>query len=67
MGTRRLFSPDFKFEVVRLIKEREVSVVQAAQDQDVHENVCARETHAIAVSLGPGQPIHQRALTGVAA
>lgn len=39
MGTRRQFSRKFKFEAVRLVKERSVSVAQAARDLDVHENV----------------------------
>ena len=39
MGTRRQFSREFKFEAVRLVKERGVSVAQAARDLDVHENV----------------------------
>lgn len=36
---RRKFSREFKVEAVRLVKERGVSVVQAAVDLDVHENV----------------------------
>jgi hypothetical protein len=39
MGTRRLFSREFKLEAVRLVKDRGVSVAQAARDLDVHENV----------------------------
>lgn len=39
MGTRRQFSREFKFEAVRLVKERGVSVAQAARDLEVHENV----------------------------
>ena len=39
MGTRRQFSREFKLEAVRLVKERGVSVAQAARDLDVHENV----------------------------
>jgi transposase len=39
MGTRRKFSREFKFEAVRLVKERGVSVAQAARDLEVHENV----------------------------
>lgn len=38
-GTRRQFSREFKVEAVRLVKERGVSVAQAARDLDVHENV----------------------------
>jgi transposase-like protein len=39
MGTRRQFSREFKLEAVRLVKERGVSVPQAARDLEVHENV----------------------------
>ncbi len=35
---RRRFSREFKLEAVRLIRERGVSVAQAARDLDVHEN-----------------------------
>jgi transposase len=49
MGTRRQFSREFKLEAVRLVKDRGVSVAQAARDLDVHENVLRkwiRETTA---------------------
>jgi transposase len=36
---RRKFSREFKVEAVRMVKGRGVSVAQAAQDLDVHENV----------------------------
>ena len=36
MGTRRQFSREFN-EAVKLVKERGVSVAQAARDLDVHE------------------------------
>ncbi len=39
MGTRRQFSREFKLEPVRLVKDRGVTVAQAARDLDVHENV----------------------------
>jgi len=39
MGTRRQFSREFKLEAVRLVKDRGVSVAQAARDLDIHENV----------------------------
>ena len=38
MGRRR-FGREFKVEAVRLVKDRGVSVAQAARDLDVHENV----------------------------
>jgi transposase len=36
---RRVFSREFKVEAVRLVRDRGVSVAQAARDLDVHENV----------------------------
>ena len=39
MGTRRQFSREFKLEAVRLVKDRGVTLPQAARDLDVHENV----------------------------
>ena len=39
---RRLFSREFKLEAIRLVKEREVSIVQASRDLDVGENVLRR-------------------------
>jgi transposase len=36
---RRKFSREFKLEAVKLVKDRGVSVAQAARDLDVHENV----------------------------
>jgi transposase len=36
---RRSFSREFKVEAVRLVRERGVSVAQAARDLGVHENV----------------------------
>ncbi len=39
---RRQFTREFKLEAVRLIKERGVSVVQAARDLEVGENVLRR-------------------------
>lgn len=32
MGKRRVFSKEFKVEAVRLVRERGVSIVQAAND-----------------------------------
>ena len=36
---RRRFTREFKVEAVKLVRERRVSVAQAARDLDVHENV----------------------------
>jgi transposase len=58
MGTRRQFSREFKLEAVRLVKDRGVSVAQAARDLDVHENVLRkwmRETTADPQHALPGK------------
>ena len=39
MATRRTYTREFKVEAVKLVRERGVSVVQAARDLDVHQNV----------------------------
>jgi transposase len=55
---RRQFSREFKLEAVRLIKDRGVSVVQAARDLDVGENVLRRwikEAAADREQAFPGQ------------
>jgi transposase len=36
---RRKFSREFKIEAVKLVREREVKVAQAARDMDVHATV----------------------------
>lgn len=36
---RRIFSREYKLEAVKLVRERGVTVAQAARDIDVHENV----------------------------
>jgi transposase len=36
---RRMFPREFKVEAVKLVRDRRVSVSQAARDLDVHENV----------------------------
>jgi len=41
MGTRRQFSREFKFEAVRLVKELEGAVAQAARDLDVRGPFCS--------------------------
>ena len=48
MGTRRQFSREFKLEAVRLVKDRGVSVPQAARDLDVHENVLRKWVRELA-------------------
>jgi len=39
MGTRRVFSREFKVEAVRLVVERGVTVAQGARELGVHVNV----------------------------
>ena len=36
---RRTFTKEFKVEAVRLVRDRGVSIAQAARDLDLHENV----------------------------
>lgn len=60
MATRRQFSREFKVEAVRLVKERGVTVAQAARDLDVHENVLRKwvqEFGADARQAFPGKGI----------
>ena len=54
---RRKFSREFKLEAVKLVRERGVSVSQAARDLDLHENVLrkwVREAEADPQSAFPG-------------
>jgi transposase len=39
MMERRRFSREFKLEAVKLVRERGVTVAQAARDLDLHENL----------------------------
>lgn len=60
MGTRRQFSREYKLEAVKLVKERGVSVPQAARDLDVHENVLrkwVREASADPQEAFPGKGV----------
>lgn len=60
MGTRRQFSREFKVEAVKLVKERGVTVPQAARDLDVHENVLrkwVRELTTDPQQAFPGQGV----------
>jgi transposase len=55
---RRRFSREFKVEAVKLVRERGVSVAQAARDLDVHENVLrkwVKEFGADPVQAFPGR------------
>jgi transposase len=54
---RRVFAREFKVEAVRLIRERGVSVAQAARDLEIHENMlrrCAKELSADPMQAFPG-------------
>ena len=55
---RRRFGREFKIESVRLIKERGVSVAQAARDLDVHENVLRKWVKEFAYDPAQAFPGH---------
>lgn len=48
---RRSFSREFKVEAVRLVRDRVVSVAQAARDLDVHENLLRKGVKQFADDL----------------
>jgi len=55
---RRSFSREFKLEAVRFVRERGVSVAQAARDLDLHQNMLrnwVRDFAADPVQAFPGQ------------
>ena len=39
MATRRRYTKEFKLEAVKLVRERGVTMMQAARDLDIHVNV----------------------------
>ena len=53
MVTRRKFSREFKAEAVKLVKDRGVSVAQAARDLDIHENVLRKWVREFADDASP--------------
>ena len=55
---RRTFGVEFKLEAVRLVRERGVSVAQAARNLDVHENVLRKWLQAFAADPGQAFPGH---------
>ena len=60
MAKRRQFSREFKLEAVRLVKDRGVTLPQAARDLDVHENVLRkwiREAMADPQEAFPGKGV----------
>jgi transposase len=55
---RRSFSREFKLEAVRLVRDRGVSVAQAARDLDLHANMLRNWVRQFAADPGhafPGQ------------
>ncbi len=55
---RRSFSREFKLEAVRLVRDRGVSVAQAARDLDLHANMLRNWVREFAADPGhafPGQ------------
>jgi transposase len=55
---RRKFSGEFKLEAVRLVKDRGVSVAQAARDLDLHENVLRKWVREFATDPQHAFPGH---------
>jgi transposase len=55
---RRKFSREFKLEAVKLIRERGVTVAQAARDLDVHENVLRKWVRDHEADPGSAFPGH---------
>ena len=55
---RRKFSREFKLEAVKLVRERGVSVSQAARDLDLHENVLRKGVREQTADPGSAFPGH---------
>ena len=54
MLERKIYSPEFKAEAVRLVRERGVAATQAAKDLGVHYNVlCKWVRKAAPATKGP--------------
>jgi transposase-like protein len=58
MGQRRSFSREFKLEAVKLVRNRGVSVAQAARDLDIHENLLRKWTRQQAADPKSAFPGH---------
>ena len=56
---RRKFSREFKLEAVKLVRERGVSVSQAARDLDLHENVLRKWVREHVSDPGSDFPGHE--------
>ena len=57
---RRSFTPEFKLEAVKLVRERGMTVAQAARDLGLHENVLRKwvrdaKTHGAQAFPGQGR------------
>jgi len=57
---RRMFSREFKLEAVRLVRERGVSMSQAARDLDLHVNVLRKWVSDHDADPGSAFPGHGR-------
>lgn len=57
---RRKFSREFKLESVRLVRERGVSIAQAARDLDVHENLLRKWVKEFTADPGHAFPGHRQ-------
>ena len=55
---RRKFSREFKIEAVRLVRERRISMAQAARDLDLHVNVLRKWVRDFDVDPGSAFPGH---------
>jgi len=56
MGTRRMFTREFKLEAVKLVSERGVKVAQAARDLGIGENLLDRWVREAASGKGSAFP-----------
>lgn len=55
---RRKFSREFKVEAVKLVRQRGVSMAQAARDLDLHVNVLRKWVHDFDADPGSAFPGH---------
>ena len=55
---RRSFTKEFKVEAVRLVRDRGVSIAQAARDLDLHENVIRKWLKDFDADPGQAFPGH---------
>jgi len=55
---RRKFSREFKFEAVKLVRERGVTAVHSARDLDLHVNVLRKLVTELEIDPGLALPGH---------